>query len=289
MNNNQIRALHNRLFKRYSKRDLASWTPFDRVWEKGPNTKSRDIGASKKRRNRRLRSTGLCMSQSSDCLHQSIVQTQVAKGRKYPISPRKALNAKSEILSYRLNIEHLAYKFIEPIIQNSWASFISGLLDELLDFILRQKLRSFRSHDHEFDVLISWLDDVQKCLYNQLGALFGGTVVLVVLLQELTDLFGVSSAWLGLPLGKGTWGVGIIQMGLVIGVEPGHEGWNSKRSDTALLGVFLFGLSDVLGDVFNWWVVVIVEAVGLALDSGFIGKNSAVGCETWKCHVNILI
>lgn len=45
----------------------------------------------------------------------------------------------------------------------------------------------------------------------------------------------------------------------------------------------------MFGDVFNWWTVVVVESVALALHSCFVGEDTTISCKTGVGHVDVAI
>lgn len=72
-------------------------------------------------------------------------------------------------------------------------------------------------------------------------------------------------------------------------IKPSNQRTDTKGPDTTLLRILLFGLGNMLGDIFNWWVVIIVQSIRLALNPSLIGEDPTIGCETRKCHVNMFI
>ena len=179
--------------------------------------------------------------------------------------------------------------FIETI--KLWTKSYSflGRFNKLFEFLLCQESCFFLSDNHKFNVLVTWFDNVQQCLDHQLYSLIVCDTFLVMLLQILTHLLWVSPTCMSPPFWKWTWGVCVIKMGLSVIVKACNQSTDAERSDTTLLSVLLLCLCDVLWDVFDWWVIVVVQSVRLALDSCLVGEDSSVGCETWKGHVNMLV
>jgi hypothetical protein len=65
----------------------------------------------------------------------------------------------------------------------------------------------------------------------------GHTLRTVVLLQELAHSFGVAPDGVGLPLVVGAAGVGLVELGRLVVVEPGDEAGDAEGTATVGLGV----------------------------------------------------
>ena len=78
-------------------------------------------------------------------------------------------------------------------------------------------------------------------------------------------------------------------MGLSIGIKSRDETTNAKGTNSSLLCEFLLGLGDILGHIFDWWAVIVVEPVALALDSGLVGKDPTIGSQAGICHVHMIV
>ena len=150
-------------------------------------------------------------------------------------------------------------------------------------------MRALLIHHHHLYILVSWLHHVQQCFHHQLHSFLVWWLVLVVLLQVLTHLLWVSSTWVCSPFWKWTWWISIVKVRFSLGVKTGNQSWYSEWPNTSSLCIWLLGLCDILWQIFNSWIIVVVEAIWLCLYSGFIGEDSPIGCESWISHKNVLI
>lgn len=107
--------------------------------------------------------------------------------------------------------------------------------------------------------------------------------------QKLTNLLRVASAALSFPFREGTRRVGVVEMGFADVVETGNEGTDAEGTNTSFLGVFLFGLSDMFGDVLDGRAVVIVKSVALALDTGLVCQDTSVSCQARVSHMDVVV
>jgi hypothetical protein len=79
-------------------------------------------------------------------------------------------------------------------------------------------------NDHQLDVLVSAFNDVHEGLAGQLQGVLNVKIWLDIFLQELDDLFAVSSQAVGLPLAAGAGGVCLEEPWVSVAVEAGNEG-----------------------------------------------------------------
>lgn len=110
-----------------------------------------------------------------------------------------------------------------------------------------------------------------------------------MLFQILADLLGISSTGLGFPFWKRSRWVGVVKMWLSVVIKACDQGADAKWSNTTFLSILLLCLCNVLWDVFNWWIIVIVQSVWLTLYSCLVCQDSSISGKTWKGHVNMFI
>lgn len=131
-------------------------------------------------------------------------------------------------------------------------------LNQLLDLLLSQESGLLFCDYHQLDVLISGFNHVQKSLDDQLDAILIGDSVLVMFLQILAHLLGVSATSLSLPFRKRPRRISVVKMRPTVVIQTSDQSANTERSYTAFLSILLLGLSDVLWNVFDWRVIVVV-------------------------------
>ena len=79
-----------------------------------------------------------------------------------------------------------------------------------------------------------------------------------MLLQEFTHLLWVSATALSLPFWKRSRRIGVVQMRFSSGIKSCDQATDSKRSDSSLLSVLLFGFCYKFWDVFDWGTVIVI-------------------------------
>lgn len=168
-----------------------------------------------------------------------------------------------------------------------WSLF--GNFYQLLYLFIVQHLSLVVSYHHQLDVLVARLHNVQQSLHDQFQSLFIRQVIFVVFLQEFTDLLRVSATRLCFPLRKRPRRISIVEVWSSWVVEACEKAADSKRTHSSLLSIFLLGLSDIFGDVFDWRTVIVIQSVALALHPCLIGQNSSIGSKTGVCHVDAII
>ena len=72
-------------------------------------------------------------------------------------------------------------------------------------------------------------------------------------------------------------------------IKASNESTDTEWSDTSFLSILLFCFGNMLGNIFDWWIIIIIQSVRLTFDSGFIGEDSTIGCKTRKCQMNMLV
>lgn len=170
-----------------------------------------------------------------------------------------------------------------------WFKSLFGDFNELLDLFVQKKSCLVLSNHHNFDVFVAWFNNIKQSLDNELQSLLITILFLVVLLQKFTHLLWISSTTLSSPLRERSRRVSVVQMRSSIHVKTCNQAAYSKRSHSSLLSVLLLSLSNKLRDVFNWRAVIVVKAIALALDAGFVSQNTAISSQSWVSHMNVIV
>jgi hypothetical protein len=72
-------------------------------------------------------------------------------------------------------------------------------------------------------------------------------------------------------------------------LETSKEARDAEGANTTLLGVFLLGLGNETGHIFDGGLIFVAKTVGLAFDTGLVNQNSGVSLESRECYHEVLV
>jgi hypothetical protein len=72
-------------------------------------------------------------------------------------------------------------------------------------------------------------------------------------------------------------------------IKTCQDATDAERTYSSFLCVFLLGLGDEFGYVFDWGIIVIIETIALTLDSRLIRQDTAIGCQPRVSHIDMIV
>lgn len=111
----------------------------------------------------------------------------------------------------------------------------------------------------------------------------------VMLLQEFPHSFSGPAGGISFPFEVNTGWFSLVQMWQTIVVEPSDQTRDSEWSASVALGVFMLQSRDISCNVFEGNRVLNSQLVRLAFNLSSVDQDSRIGCQTCKCHYDMII
>lgn len=110
----------------------------------------------------------------------------------------------------------------------------------------------------------------------------------MVLLQEFSQVFGVSAYCVGSPEWVSTWWLSLIKFRL-FAFKANDESRDSKWSYSTLLSIFLLCFCNESSNILNCGFIFEVESETLALNSCLVSQHSGISLQSSKCEHNMRV
>lgn len=120
-----------------------------------------------------------------------------------------------------------------------------------------------------------------------MNSVFNFHIWFVSLLQKDLCVFGVLSNSSGFPVVEGAWWIDLGQMGSVF-VVTCNKDWNSERSVTTSLGLFLDQLWSLSTKSLNSHWFIVFDEISLDKLSGLLRQESEIRAEAWVDGSDVL-